>query len=847
MPRPARSGRPRAPLCRLPLGSFASSPRARLQAVRTEHRGFGPRRQPSYIARRWRRTPRPPPRPTDARPRSRQLAGGADAATGWAAARGLCACCWPSWVSCPSRRRSWSARLGREPGPRARPSESCTTRGSSRSTRWPCTSGLSPSSSTTCASTRNDAGAPLLTSERVRVRPRLFALLAGKLAIDQVELDVPRVRAVVRDGQLANLSLPRGESSASTAKWPERAPFNAFALTDASLDLDIEETKVDAQSVDLDVTAEDELGAEGTAFEIALRIGKAGVHRSRGTKTDDIAVDDDALCSVEGRVRVEPRQLLVRRLEGVGSADLDAAAGTAPPCDLPAEDKRRVEVSLWPPSRGPADGRSQATADRRPHARVRVPIALAERVAKLPETDGWIAIDTDIRYGSSDILPDLGGTVEAHDVRVSHFSFAQEFHSQFVLQQRTRDQGAPYFITLPEAHAANSRRACTITLDRHRRSSPWPRGVRLDHTCASTRAGVDFTTLLRNLGVHPHSWVGWDIREVHTATIAGTLMPLKLDGELTAKTFSFGVYDRPAEDKARERIFGINEAQVASHVAIRQDSLRAVRGRARCPAAVPRRRRVRFARLQQRSARGRTAHDGAISTTSPPSARWSCTGASRPRRTSAAPSTAPSRSGTSSPSRGWSSATSASATSAEATSRLDRQPGRRGRDHRRARQAARDSATTRSRRAPSASATASRSTPWAQSSGLRPARSCCRCSRSTRTHATTASTPSIATRADVHVALGGPEGRAAAPATSPVDAKGHLTDVHAYGEKFAQGDADVSVRWYDRLQGIAGADIDVRSFVLDKVPAADRDEGPPRRARSSARRPSDGAARWRPT
>ena len=48
-------------------------------------------------------------------------------------------------------------------------------------------------------------------------------------------------------------------------------------------------------------------------------------------------------------------------------------------------------------------------------------------------------------------------------------------------------------------------------------------------------------------------------------------------------------------------------------------------------------------------------------------------------------------------------------------------------------------------------------------------------------------------------------------------ARGHLTGVGIFGEHFAQGDADVSMRWYDRAAGIAGADLDVRSFVLSKV------------------------------
>ena len=74
----------------------------------------------------------------------------------------------------------------------------------------------------------------------------------------------------------------------------------------------------------------------------------------------------------------------------------------------------------------------------------------------------------------------------------------------------------------------------------------------------------------------------------------------------------------------------------------------------------------------------------------------------------------------------------------------------------------------------------------------------------------------IATRADVRVVLGGPDD-ACGSGYIGIDAKSHLTNVGLYGERFAQGDADVSLRWYDRAGGIAGAEVDVRSFVLDKV------------------------------
>ena len=52
----------------------------------------------------------------------------------------------------------------------------------------------------------------------------------------------------------------------------------------------------------------------------------------------------------------------------------------------------------------------------------------------------------------------------------------------------------------------------------------------------------------------------------------------------------------------------------------------------------------------------------------------------------------------------------------------------------------------------------------------------------------------MAARADVHVSLGGPEDACAGGFIS-VDTKGHLRNVSLYGERFAQGDAEATLRW----------------------------------------------------
>src|SRR5690348_13127416 len=66
-----------------------------------------------------------------------------------------------------------------------------------------------------------DGGAPLVVSKRASVRPRFFPLLSGKLAIDQIDLDAPRVRLVIEGKTIKNLGIdiPEGKGGAIHAPF----------------------------------------------------------------------------------------------------------------------------------------------------------------------------------------------------------------------------------------------------------------------------------------------------------------------------------------------------------------------------------------------------------------------------------------------------------------------------------------------------------------------------------------------------------------------------------------------------------------------------------------------------
>jgi translocation and assembly module TamB len=642
----------------------------------------------------------------------------------------------------------------------------------------------------------SDGGPPLLECARVRVRPKLFALLAGKVAIDQVEADSPRARVVVKEGRVTNLALPQRRGGEPMG--PIHAPFTTFALTDASIVLDMDEMHLEVKSLDLDVTAEDDAVA-GSTFELAVRAGGATVHRPRAVPNGGIAVDDDSLCSIEGRVRVEPTAVLVRRLEATGMADLDAAPGLSPGCDLPATDKRRLDLALEHLHA------ALPTGENRPppfdgHVRLRAPIALAERAAKdVSDIDGWVALDVDVRYGADTIIPDVSGTLEAHDLRLQRYNFAQELHSQLTVRGNIVES------PLTTLRLGGG----TVTL-RDTVVAPLAQGGKLERTTLEA-ANVDFTVLLRNLGVHPSSYVGWDIRELNAPNVSGTFDPLKLDGDFTAKTYSFGVYDRPAEDRSRQRIFGFSEAQLAAHLGVRPDAIKFMDVRATLPRSrvegayvslgyhddlridVPR----VVADLDDLSPIGPVVLHGKVVASSHVGGDFK-----RPEPEGDIQSIA-----------GFAISDVQFGDIASGHVKVD--VAGPGMDVTGVRARRRDSAyevPTATLRFGGGHGFVVDAVGQSAALGLRDLLSMFALDEDPRYDGIDAT---FATRADVRVALGGPEDKCGSGYVG-VEGKGHLTGVSIYGERFAQGDAEVSLRWYDRVAGISGADVDVRSFVLAK-------------------------------
>ncbi len=645
----------------------------------------------------------------------------------------------------------------------------------------------------------SDKGPAVLECKRVLVRPKLFGLLAGKLAIDEIDLDEPHIRAVIRNGRVANLNLPEAQS-ASAGRPVIRAPFDVFSVTEGFVDLDIDGVRFDARSIDIDATADDD-PLRGSTFEVAVRTGRADLHRARLRADGSISHDDDALCSLEARVRVEPDAILVRRLDASGMADVDASANTTPPCGADPADSRRVKLSVGHLHIGlPQDPASQPSIDG--HVRARVPVRLAARAANLPPTEGWTGFDADVRYAKDTLLPDLSGTFEAHDVKVAQYALA-DLHSEIIIRRnvirspRTTLQLANGTVTLSD----------TLV-------DPLTGGGKL-----STRldaVDVDFTALMRDLGVHPNSWVGWDVRELHVPLLSGGLGPLKLDGDFTAKTYSFGVYDRPAASPARERLFGFSDAQLAGRVHVRADALNFVDVQAKLP-----RSRIDGASVSigfHNDLRVDVPHVQANLDDLSPIGTVPIHGSLEASARVGGKFNHPEPEGDIQAVLGFVVAdvafgdVSAGHVTVDTTKTEVALTGLRVKR--------KDSAYE----VPSAKLRFGGTRGFevdavgaSEAFRLRDILSMFALDDDPRFEGLDAT---IATRADVHVALGGPED-ACGGGYIAISTKAHLRDVAIFGERFAQGDADMSLRWFDRQRGLPGAELEVRSFLLDKVaPAA---------------------------
>lgn len=411
-----------------------------------------------------------------------------------------------------------------------------------------------------------DGGKPVLTAEKVTAEPRIFSLLAGRVDVGEVEVERPRIRAILRDGKLANLDFELPESSGS-GKKSNRAPFESLAMSGAVVELSVDDdVGIRTGPIDLDVFAE-----RGPAFEIALRAGESHIDRTRRVPvTDDGEGDDDApqrtvpardedrLCRLDLRVRIDGDDILVRRLSLLGAADQKADIGTRPSCEsaVTGDESARValrlsQVAVKLREGGPPKIRGRVVAS--------APLHLIGRFAPV-RLRGWAGVAVDVIWDGESKLPAVDGKVRAGGLRLDQFRLAKRFEADVKVQGESVE--LPRF----EVDWANGTFVGTDL-----ELKPFAKKPELQ--LASLRGTkVDFPGIMRDLGVTPNTIVSWDIDEVNIERFGGTLDPLDLDGSLSARTSDFEVTDRAWHDPARQHMIGVRTASLRARVGVTPSS-----------------------------------------------------------------------------------------------------------------------------------------------------------------------------------------------------------------------------------------------------------------------------------
>lgn len=420
----------------------------------------------------------------------------------------------------------------------------------------------------------SDGGAPFLVAESASVKPKFFSLLAGRLDAGDVEIERPRTRVVLREGKLANLSYRLPESKGPSKKL-DRAPFASLGVTEAEVDLDVDGVRLKTGPIDLDVFAE-----AGPVFEVGLRAAETSIVVPRKVTLDALpsapnrrgeleastqrelsytAWDEDVICQLEVRARVEGSKLLVRRLALLGVADQDAAEGTPPKCV--AEDDpsaARVAVRLSQLRLEPREGQTPLVDG---HLVVRAPANIANRYVKMGPLAGWAAFAGDVRWDGRTKLPEVRGRLRGGDLALDVYHLAKKLDAEVAME------GDKIDIARFETHFADG-----VVVVSDARIEPLEKGAPI--TAGRVDGNdVSFSALMRDLGVTPNTIVAWGLDKTRVTKIKGTLSPLRIDADLSAETRSFEVFNRAYHDPARKHMIGVHAASVRAKLAVRPSAL----------------------------------------------------------------------------------------------------------------------------------------------------------------------------------------------------------------------------------------------------------------------------------
>jgi translocation and assembly module TamB len=400
-----------------------------------------------------------------------------------------------------------------------------------------------------------------VTVARMAVRPRLFPLLAGKLDVGDILIEQPRFDLVVSEGKVSNIEYKLPATQRAPSARPTRAPFTSIAVTDAQLIANIDGTQIESGFLDFDVYAE-----PGPAFEVSVTLGTSQIRQrlSKPLWADEIGPPaspgdyEDVLCQLQGRVRVTPAGLLVRRFDMLGAADFDRAAGTQPSCGTNGhEHPDRVALRLSQFWLVPDEGKLPHLDGR---VFARVPSEIMNRY--LPMTfSGWAGFTGNVRHSGNAKLPEVNGRFRSGALKLEEHLLVQHSDGDIRIAgdridaRRITAGYADGSVTIHDLHI-----------------EPFATGVPMVVERVENKS-LSFSSLIRDVGVTDNTIVRWDLDTSTVSDFRGTLAPLNLTGDLYAETSDFEVYNRSVHDPLKKHMIGVHNATVRGRFAVRPDSV----------------------------------------------------------------------------------------------------------------------------------------------------------------------------------------------------------------------------------------------------------------------------------
>ncbi len=409
----------------------------------------------------------------------------------------------------------------------------------------------------------NDGAEPAIQVARVGITPRVFSLIAGRLDIGDIEIERAEHHLVIEDGVVTNLSVRLPETSGGGM---DHAPFRSLSATDTRFDVLIDGIHVETGPIDLDVFTE---GPD--AVELAIRMGESRIaypeDTFESTRTDGVPGtfyhwDEDVICQVDARVRIDPDGILVRRVSMSGSADIESDFGTEPQCPTTEEgEPPRERVQLRSSQLRVVTDAEGGLDSIEGSIEARLPAELLNRVTGgAPSFSGWLSLDGEARYDADGRLPQFDGKVQTG-----------EFH----LAGRRLSEGSEGEVRVVDDHVLVDHMHVVYgggPVDIYDVDIS-PFDMALEARKVDGR-GVPFAAIMRDIGITPNTIVHWMVDRAIVTNFKGSLEPPRLDGDVVIDTSQFEVFDRAYHNPARQHMIGAKpKAQLRGRFGIRNDSI----------------------------------------------------------------------------------------------------------------------------------------------------------------------------------------------------------------------------------------------------------------------------------